>query len=553
MALTQVDVQNKESRENKFLSERIIQKALDSGEIDSASVSEITELFQAVFSQHKGDPPRARVEVLMSTLRGYMANKEKKQMDIMVDELQKPQDEAISEIIETEKSNGRDVVQTDEVDDKNVYEEEQELLQKMINEKIAVANLSEELHEEAKQVVLDETRHIIGMSVSERVFELSVIKALEVFKQKYELEEKEKKEAEEKNKREEEEKRKKTQKSEDTEETSSVVEQDQAQDPTSTQLTQENPAEAKSSCVAKEEDKDNPIKKKKLSLTEAILQKAREDDINSPLKPNTLHWPTSTISFGMPTHKTKQTNKESSSTKDQDNILRPTETEKVNIQNQETDPETTESEIHKKEQNISQEIRPKVQSADDQTPRGLSSASNTKMVFDAGLELNGSSIEAKHSLSKQNKALFDKYIDEQISSIMEVATESDALPDDMLKGIQDDLNKHAIDISKDTDISISERIQRLDAFFQEQKKEYTIKKVDSGFDPKDLIDNIIKRSEEEVNTGDQEADARFRKTLRNTLSFKARHLVDSDQDPDLIGKTLNEEYAKHRSFYTKNI
>ena len=77
MTLTQVDVQNKESRENKFLSDRIIQKALDCGEIDSASVNEITKLFQAVFFQHKGDPARARVEALMSTLRDYMANKKK--------------------------------------------------------------------------------------------------------------------------------------------------------------------------------------------------------------------------------------------------------------------------------------------------------------------------------------------------------------------------------------------------------------------------------------------------------------------------------------------
>ena len=200
MILTKVDIQNKESRENKFLSDRIIQKALDCGEINSVSVNEITELFQAVFSQHKGELARVRVEALMSTLRGYIANKEREQVGGVIDESQKPQNETASEIVETEKNNSRDdqTAQADEADDKNVYEEEQELLQKIINEKIINANLPEKLREEASQVVLDETSHIIGTSVNERVFELSVTKALEIFKQKYELAEKKKKESEEK-------------------------------------------------------------------------------------------------------------------------------------------------------------------------------------------------------------------------------------------------------------------------------------------------------------------------------------------------------------------
>ncbi len=569
MTLTQVDVQNKESRENKFLSDRIIQKALDCGEIDSASVNEITKLFQAVFFQHKGDPARARVEALMSTLRDYMANKEKKQIDGVVDELQKPQNEIVSEVVETDEKNGRDdrVIQADKTEDENVYEEEQKLLEKIISEKIIDANLPEKLREEASKVVLDETRHIIGTSVSEHVFELSVAKALEMFKQKYESVEKEKRESEEKLKKEEEEKRKEAEKSEKEEDTSDTVMQDPAQGPTPTQSPQEDeeepasaegydevkPAVAESFGEAKEE-KAKPTKKKKISLTEAMLQKAREDDISNPLEPHTMHWPTSTVSFGTPDHGTKPTDKKPSSVnKDQDNASRSTKIKQVNIPAQEVNPETTELESSRKEQDVLQETQPKTHPEDGQTPQDLSSASNTKMVFDAGLELNGASVEAKHSLSKQNKVLFDKYINEQINSIMEVATESNALPNDMLEGIKDDLNKHAIDISKDTGISINERIQRLDAFFQEQKKEYTIKKVENDFDPKDIVDDIIRRSEEEVNTGDQGADTRFRKTLRNTLSFKARHLVGSDQDPDLIGKALNEEYAKHRSFYTKNI
>ena len=106
------DIQNKEDRENKFLSDRIIQKALNSGEIDNTFVNKITELFQAVFSEHKGDPTRVRAEALMFTLRDYIENKEKKQTGGEVNELQKLQNETLPETVknqvvqEKEENNG---------------------------------------------------------------------------------------------------------------------------------------------------------------------------------------------------------------------------------------------------------------------------------------------------------------------------------------------------------------------------------------------------------------------------------------------------------------
>ncbi|MCK5169947.1 MAG: hypothetical protein KAQ75_08710, partial [Bacteroidales bacterium] len=190
---------------------------------------------------------------------------------------------------------------------------------------------------------------------------------------------------------------------------------------------------------------------------------------------------------------------------------------------------------------------------DDQVARDLFSASNTKMVFDGNLELDGSRIEAKHLLHKQDNELFDKYISEQIKEIAEVITQNNDLQDDILRSIQDDIFAHTVKISENDKISISERMQLLDTFFHEQKKEYAIKKIGNNFNPESCIEEIIKRSEKDVDTGNQEADARFRNTLRNTLYFKARHLISADQDPNSISISLNEEYAKHRSFYTKNM
>jgi hypothetical protein len=294
-------------------------------------------------------------------------------------------------------------------------------------------------------------------------------------------------------------------------------------------------------------DEEQPARKQKQSLTEIVLQKAREDDVENPLKPHTLHRPTSALSFSVsPSRKNSPHADFTENTIADSGANETPPTQKVDVPKQE-------SKLQKKteSQNFHENKQLRAQAPDDQAPN-LSSASNTKMVFDRDLELDSSRIEAKHSLYKQDKTLFGKYIAEQVDTIMKIIAQHNDLSDDIQSGIQDDLTKSAMKISADNDISISGRVHRLDSFFQEQRTEYMTKKVGNDFNPEDLIGDIIKCSEREVNTGDQEADFRFRKTLYNTLFFKARHLVGSGQDPDSVKTALNEEYAKHKSFYIKN-
>ena len=563
------DIQNKEDRENKFLSDRIIQKALDSGEIDSVSTDEIIELFQVAFSENKGKPARIRAEALMFTLRDYIANKEKKQTGGEVDGLQKLQNETLSETVKNQ------VVQTGKEDNRSIYKEEQDFLQKTINEKIADANVSEQLREKAKEILLKETQHVVGTGVNNRVVEKTVIKELEVFKKEHEpkkeqqreIKIEEKKElavtkdfgvvkpapatnlpAERKGSGEEEDKK-------ETDIALKIEKQKIVQD--SVDTTQAQNIE---NSIKKE---SKPTKNKKLSLTEAVLQKAREDDINSPLKPNTLHRPSSPISFGTSSRKNLEpedvvlppdsaqttdnvADKESlGQTKNQPK----SQTIKNSISQQD---EEVKQEGEKKPEIIEKEV-PSLSQLPDQSSHDISSASNTKMVFDRELELEGSRVEAKHSVHKQNQELFDKYINEQVDIAIEVITQNNDRSKAMLDDIKKNLAKQAIKISENDKISISERIQQLDNYFLKQKKEYATKQAGESFNPQGIINDIIRRSEEEIDTGNQEADKRFRETLQNTLSFKARHLMGSGQDPDSINIALSEEYAKYKFFYTKNI
>ncbi len=550
MTPAQTDVQNKESRENKFLSEKIIQKAIASGGITNESVPEITELFQGVFLEHKGESARVRAEAIMLVLRDYVANngKEKKSEDAELTE----QTEIPAKVPETDKSvidepiakeDGEDEEDEEEKEERErqeIYEREKKLLQKIIDEKISNSDLSEKFHEKANQFIFDETSHIIGTSVNEHILTLSVTRAFEEFENKEEVQEETTKELEEaKVKTEapvdkvEEEKKENNETIKNEDKDTSSEESDLIED-----STQSVPSEEKNEekVVKDEEAKNKPTKKKKLSFKEAILEKARQDDINNPLKPNTLHWPTTMVSIGEPivqlTHE-KALKEEIVVKSTPDQI-------KDNIPNKKK-----EAEKQEKSSEYMNFIKPINSIGSPVEPVKMMENPET-MEF----------VEPRKKQSKQksnqSEVNFDRFINDQIGSIMEVVRQNNIFEDKKFNEIQKGLEERALDISKDTKVSMTERAQRLDKFFREQKNLYVVKKIEKVSDSKSMIDEIIKLSEREVNTGNHEADERFRKTLKNALSSKAECFTDSKEDVDLIKEALDEEYEKHKSFYIKN-
>lgn len=538
----EIQDQNKEERENKFLSERIIQKALEQREIDSASADDVKGLFKTVLLQHKGDAVRARAELLMSTLRDYLTNKKQSK------------------------------------DSEDLCEKDKAFLQKTINEKIVTAGLSEQLLDTARETIFNETRHVMGTGVSFGVIERFVSKELEAFKQTHDLNKKQQDDHDDSQKEiSRDEVSKKTGKTEDATEGSIESEEKEnntndlpAKQDVSKAVAPAQPRQSASQSLREGGDMEEPVKRKQ-SLTEIMLEKARKDDKNNPLKPNTLHRPTSMISFDTPDKTAKSSDSDSKafsadiSTDDTNKALLTQAKDQLKNQSVQQLPISIQS---KADIPARRDEKPKKAGTDQRLHKGtqvqvsvydddsnssrLSSASNTKMVFDGSLDLDGSRIEAKHSLHKQNRELFDRYITEQIDIVEEAITQNNDLPSDMISGIRDDLTKHAVNISKNDTVSISKRMRQLDNFFHEQKREYSIKRIDDNSNPESFVDAIIERSKKEVKTGDQEADDRFRETLRNTLYFKLRHLVSAGQDSRSISIALNEEYAKHKVFYTKN-
>ena len=166
MATATQNTQNKEERENKFLSERIIQKALEQGEINDTSVVEIKKLFEDVFTQHAGEDVRVRAESLMHAFRDYIVKKKNTSNTVVREERVEP----------TISVNNEDASVQDRV-----------LLQKMIREKITTADLSEKQRDEAQTAIMNETQHVLGTEVGVNVVERVVENALESFKQKHNL------------------------------------------------------------------------------------------------------------------------------------------------------------------------------------------------------------------------------------------------------------------------------------------------------------------------------------------------------------------------------
>ena len=267
--MSEMQNQNKEDRENKFLSDRIIQKAITQGEIDNASVNNINELFETVLAQHRGDAVRTRAELLMSTLRDHLKNQKQPKSD------------------------------------DGLHGKDRDLLEKIINEKIITAGLSEELLELARETIFDETKHIIGTEVDVGIIKRLVDKELEAFKQTHGLNKVQKDDQGEdtgKNadlgSQKETDRKKVLEKTETTKgPTEDNVKSEEKENDAGVQIKQS----MSQSSQEKESDGDTEESvKKKQSLTEIMLEKARKDDKNNPLKPNTLHWPTSTISFDTP-------------------------------------------------------------------------------------------------------------------------------------------------------------------------------------------------------------------------------------------------------------
>jgi hypothetical protein len=190
----------------------------------------------------------------------------------------------------------------------------------------------------------------------------------------------------------------------------------------------------------------------------------------------------------------------------------------------------------------------------DGSPEDLASASNTKMTFHRDVTLSDEQILQRHDVRKQQLALFDKYLTEQIQNLMKVAQMQGITNEEWLTNTREEVKKEAYDLVEGVDESISDKIHRLDVFFEKKRSEVAQHQpVENRTTIEEMVDSVMVQAGAEVRTEDGEADARFRDTLRDTLHFKAKHLMGVGMETPKIQVALNEEYAKHKAFYLKSV
>ncbi|MCK5027845.1 MAG: hypothetical protein KAS07_05495, partial [Candidatus Pacebacteria bacterium] len=184
----------------------------------------------------------------------------------------------------------------------------------------------------------------------------------------------------------------------------------------------------------------------------------------------------------------------------------------------------------------------------------LASASNTKIVFDGKLELDGERVLKKHELRQQQNELFDKFVEEQIETVVQVISGKSVVGEEAEQKVRQDLIRQSQKIIKREGQSISQKLHDLEQLFVDQRHRYAAaNQVRVSAPIEDLVDTVVTRAEEEIKTKDVGADKRFKETLHNTLLFKAKHLFGIDMEKNKIQSALDEEYIKHKSFYLKSV
>ncbi|MBU1246650.1 hypothetical protein KJ973_02245 [Patescibacteria group bacterium] len=252
MTITNHSTLNKEDYENRFLGERIIQQARGRGELDYVTEDDITRLFKSVFAQHQGSALRARAEAAMLAFRDYIVQQKSRS-----ESYGRGKKLSVNEIL---NKNTQNISVQQNVDVNS--QEKDNTLQKIIDKNISVAGFSGQLRFNARDAIMKSTAHIVGTGVSLRVMERVVIEALRDFEQTNNVAKEEKK---------------------NVNIFPPIVEDNDAEDLSIKPTIKIIPPQNNTVVLKIPIQPEQPVQKKKLTLTEIMLKKAREDDKKYPL------------------------------------------------------------------------------------------------------------------------------------------------------------------------------------------------------------------------------------------------------------------------------
>ncbi|MCK5095819.1 MAG: hypothetical protein KAR24_00520 [Candidatus Pacebacteria bacterium] len=283
------------------------------------------------------------------------------------------------------------------------------------------------------------------------------------------------------------------------------------------------------------------VQRSKKSLAEKMMQAARQADESNPL-----------VSSQHPTEMPKRPLGRKNLSQIQKKAFE-ADIRNVKIKEEVVQPIPQDtSKKNEQQKQIAHQVAQSIKEKKGSLENNMSSASNTKMMFDRSFNLDGTRIQKKHEIHGQQKDLFGKYVSERVDAVIKVVREHGVTDEEKIQNTKDSLTTQAQKIVDDQSVSISERISILDKMFSEKQLQFAAAgRVDITSSIKQLVDPIMERAKQEIRTKDEQGDVKFMDTLHNTLHFKVRHLFGTDMEKDKIKAELEEEYIKHKTFYLK--
>ncbi len=568
---------NKEVLENKFLIERLIYKLQEAGKISDEENSGVLLLFRKTLLRHEGEDPKKRLQLLVEAFSAWENQKIEVQQQKSTQKV-KPSTQEVSQIGLPEELFAPEEKQ-DQTEEKSLSAPNDIVADriKMILEKHE--DIPPHLKEKVEKYLLSEIEAVAGTGVNEKVMDRFIEVSLNSFKRKEGLVQ---------------------EKEEHSEVVSNVV----------PEVVSEVVEEQRSVEVLSEDKKDittpsKPIEVLQLTpselqsptVSEPVLVQLVQEEVVQPVEPAQEEVapepvavvqqasPAAVVSTGSAVSKdndfkvhvtsdsshsagisTEGSEKKSLA---QTILEQAREADKVNplvshqreikiparrlsakkLERSEVIPVIPEKPL--KPLSIPRPIIPQVEGTGEVK---LSSASNTKVVFDKKTNLESDRVLERHDLRQQQNDLFGKYIAEQLDTVTEVVSGKGVVGEEALQKLRDEIIRDAQKITKNEHVSISEKLHELDEMFTQKRHRYAVaNQAQPNVSIEELVDGIMARAGQEIHTNDSEADARFRETLRNTLHFKAKHLFGVQMEKNKVQSALDEEYVKHKGFYLKSI
>jgi hypothetical protein len=160
--------------------------------------------------------------------------------------------------------------------------------------------------------------------------------------------------------------------------------------------------------------------------------------------------------------------------------------------------------------------------------------------------------ELQQKAIEEERNFFKEYIKEQLSVLEAVARQNKGGDSKKIEAALAEMQRSGQAICSQPNVSITDRINQIDALVEAKKKEYGPAGNSAvGLQPDEIIKDIMRRATIEVVTENAAHDAKFRTNLKNALEYKLKSLSVEHLRREVLASLMEEEYVKHKNFYIR--